>query len=140
MRIRRGLNIYKMKNNLNSLGTKILGCAIEVHRVLGPGLLESTYEACLEYELTKGGLYVERQKTLPLEYKDVVLDCGYRIDLLVENKIVLELKAVKELTDLDLAQIITYLKLNNLSLGYLLNFNVLRLKKGIKRVVNNFDY
>ncbi len=127
-----------MKNNLNALGTKIIGCAIEVHRNLGPGLLESSYEACLEYELKKAGLFVERQSPLPLIYQEVKLDCGYRIDLLVEHKIVLELKAVENFNPIDLAQILTYLKLNDFSLGYLMNFNVLRMKDGIKRVANNF--
>ena len=120
----------------NEISEKIIGCAIQVHRELGPGLLESSYEACLYYELVQSGLFVERQKALPIIYKDVNLDCGYRLDLLVENKVIVELKSVEELNDINLAQVLTYLKLSKCKLGLLLNFNVLLLKDGIKRIVN----
>ncbi|MBS1555439.1 MAG: GxxExxY protein [Bacteroidetes bacterium] len=103
----------------NEISEKIIGCAIQVHRELGPGLLESSYETALEYELVQIGLLVERQKPLPLIYKDVRLDCGYRVDLLVEKKVVVELKAVEALNDLFLAQTLTYLKLTNCKLGLL---------------------
>jgi len=127
-----------MKNNLNELGKLIIGSAIEVHKNLGPGLLESAYETCLAYELKSKGLHLERQKPLPLIYNGLKLDCAYRLDLVVEKKVIIELKCVSSLADIHLAQIITYLKLSNLQLGYLLNFNVPYLKNGIKRVVNNF--
>ncbi len=120
----------------NEISEKIIGCAIQVHRELGPGLLESSYETALEYELVQIGLFVERQKPLPLIYKDVRLDCGYRVDLLVEKKVVVELKVVEALNDLFLAQTLTYLKLTNCKLGLLMNFNVLLMKDGIRRVVN----
>ena len=109
---------------------------IEIHTELGPGLLESTYEECLFYELKKNGFKVEKQKALPLMYKEVNLEVGYRIDLLVEDKIIIELKSVEALTDVHLAQVLTYLKLSKCKLGLLMNFNVYRLKDGIKRVVN----
>ena len=121
----------------NEIATKVIGCAIEVHRRLGPGLLESAYEECLFYELQNSGLKVHKQKTLPLVYKEVKLDNGYRIDLLVENKIVIEIKAVEALNDVHLAQVLTYLKLSNCKLGLLINFNVALLKNGLKRVVND---
>jgi len=120
----------------NEISERIIGCAIQVHRELGAGLLESSYEECLRYELMQSGLLVERQKTLPLVYKDVKLDCGYRIDLMVENKVVVEVKAVDSLNDIYLAQILTYLKLSKCKLGLLINFNVALLKNGIKRVAN----
>ncbi len=120
----------------NEISERIIGCAIEVHKELGPGLLESSYEACLYYELTQFGLLVERQKALPLIYKKVELDCGYRIDLLVEEKVIVEVKAIKEFDDVHLAQILSYLKLSKCKLGLLINFNVTLLKNGIKRIVN----
>jgi GxxExxY protein len=120
----------------NEISEKIIGCAIQVHRELGPGLLESSYEECLYYELMQSGLYVEKQKPLPLVYKEVKLDCGYRIDLLIENKVIVEVKSVEALNDIHLAQILTYLKLSKCKLGLLMNFNVVLLKEGIKRVVN----
>lgn len=122
----------------NELTRKIIGCAIEVHKALGPGLLESSYKECLFFELKKAGLKVEKEKALPLIYKDVKLDCGYRIDLLIENQIVLELKSVDALNDIHMAQILTYLKLQDLRFGLLINFNVARLKDGIKRVVQGY--
>ena len=121
----------------NELSEKIIGAAIKVHKNLGPGLLESAYEECLFYELKKLNLSVEKQKPMPLIYEDVKLDIGYRIDLLVENLVVIELKSVEALNDVHLAQILTYLKLSGCKLGLLLNFNVALLKNGIKRVVNN---
>ena len=118
----------------NQITGKIIQCAIEVHKNLGPGLLESSYKECLYFELLEAGLKVEKEKALPLVYKDVKLDCGYRIDLLVENKIVVDLKAVEALTDVHMAQILTYLKLQNLRFGLLINFNVALLKDGIKEL------
>ncbi|TXB63818.1 GxxExxY protein [Phaeodactylibacter luteus] len=122
----------------NQLSEKVLGCAFKVHTALGPGLLESAYQACLAYELRQCGLFVEQEKAVPLVYEEVKLDCGYRIDLLVERKFVLELKAVDQLAPIHLAQVLTYLKLMNLRHGMLLNFNVKSLKNGIKRVVNGY--
>jgi len=121
----------------NQIGSIVIDCAIKVHKELGPGLLESTYQACLAYELKKKGLFVEEQKALPVIYDEIKLEVGYRIDILVENKIILELKSVEALNDIHLAQILTYLKLSDRKLGYLINFNVKLLKQGIKRVVNN---
>ena len=120
----------------NEISTIIIDSALKVHRKLGPGLLENSYEACLCYELEKRGLTVERQKSLPLIYEEVTLEIGYRIDLLVENKVIIELKAVEKLNDVHLAQTLTYLKLSNCKLGLLINFNVVLIKNGIKRVVN----
>lgn len=120
---------------LNDLSYKIIGCAYEVHKALGPGLLESTYEACLCYELDQIGIGVERQKPLSINYKDIKLDNGYRIDILVENQIVVELKSVEELLPIHTAQLLTYLKLSERPLGLLINFNVINLQKGIRRYV-----
>ena len=120
----------------NEISEKIIGCAIQVHHELGPGLLESSYEECLYYELVQSGLLVEKQKPLPLVYKEVKLDCGYRLDILVEKKVIVEVKSVEALTDIYLAQVLTYLKLSNCKLGLLMNFNVVLLKDGIKRIVN----
>ncbi|MCE4562989.1 GxxExxY protein [Maribellus sp. CM-23] len=122
----------------NELTGKIIQCAIEVHKALGPGLLESSYKECLFFELQEAGLKVEKEKALPLVYKDVKLDCGYRIDLLVEDQIVVELKSVETLNDVHMAQILTYLKLQKLRYGLLINFNVARLKDGLKRVVQGY--
>jgi GxxExxY protein len=121
----------------NEISNKIIGCALNVHTQLGPGLLESAYEECLFYELKNSGFVVEKQKALPLVYKDVKLDAGYRIDLIVENKVIIEVKAVDCFNEVHLAQVLTYLKLSKCKLGLLLNFNVKSLKEGIKRVVNN---
>ena len=120
----------------NEISFKIIGVAMEVHSALGPGLLESAYKACLHYKLIKSGLFVEFEKPMPLIFEEVKLDCGYRIDLLVEHKVVIELKSVEALNDVHLAQTLTYLKLGNYKLGLLINFNVARLKEGIKRVAN----
>ena len=121
---------------INDLTGAIIGAAIEVHRHLGPGLLESAYETCLAYELESKGLRVERQKPLPITYKDVHLDHGYRIDLLVENKVVVEIKAVDALLPIHQAQVLSYLRFSGCKIGLLLNFNVTLLKKdGIRRLV-----
>jgi GxxExxY protein len=114
---------------------KILDCAFQVHTALGPGLLESSYEECLSYELTQSGLWVEKQKALPLVYKEVKLDAGYRIDLLVEQNVIIEIKSVESINDLHIAQILTYMKLSTCHLGLLVNFNVKHLKDGIKRMI-----
>ena len=120
----------------NELSKKIIGCAIEVHKHLGPGLLESAYQECLYYELKQAGLKVKKEKPMPIVYKDVKLDHGYRIDLLVEEKVVIEIKTVDAFNDVHTAQILTYLKLGNYKLGLLLNFQVTVLKNGIRRVIN----
>ncbi len=120
----------------NEISEKIIGCAIEVHKSLGPGLLESAYLECLFFELQNLGLRVEKQKPLPLIYKDVKLDVGYRLDLIVENKIIIEIKSVESLNDIHTAQVLTYLKLSGCKLGLLMNFNVLRLIDGIRRLAN----
>ncbi len=114
---------------------KVLDCSFKVHSALGPGLLESAYTECLFYELTKSGLFAEKQKPLPLVYEEVKLEAGYRIDLMVERCIVIEIKSVETLAEIHLAQILTYLKLSKCNLGLLVNFNVLHLKEGIKRVI-----
>jgi GxxExxY protein len=121
----------------NELSKLIIGKAIEVHSALGPGLLESAYQECLFYELTSEGFVVEKEKSLPIIYKEVKLDHGYRIDLLVENKVIIELKVVEELNDVHEAQILTYLKLSGCKLGLLINFNSKLLKGNVRRYVNN---
>lgn len=121
----------------NDLSNKVIGLAIKVHTALGAGLLEKTYQECLFYEISKAGLYCEKEKPMPLIYEEVKLDCGYRLDLLIENKLVIELKSVDALNDVHLAQTLTYLKLGKFKLGLLINFNVSMLKNGIKRVVNS---
>jgi len=125
--------IEKTENELSNL---IIGCAIEVHKQLGPGLLESAYQECLFYELKNQGLIVIKEKPMPIIYKEVKLDHGYRIDLLVNNKVVIEIKTVETFTDVHTAQVLTYLKLGNYKLGLLLNFYVSTMKTGIKRIVN----
>ncbi|MEZ4945392.1 MAG: GxxExxY protein [Cyclobacteriaceae bacterium] len=122
----------------DSLTEKIIGCAMKVHTALGPGLLESAYQECLYFELKKAGFVVEKEKPLPLIYQEVKLDCGYRLDLLVEGQIIIEVKSVDKLADIHLAQVLTYLKLSGNRFGLLINFNVVRLKDGIKRVVNGY--
>ncbi|MBP7838729.1 MAG: GxxExxY protein [Bacteroidales bacterium] len=119
----------------NQLTQEILNCAFKVHSALGPGLLESAYRACLVYELRKSGLEVEEEKQLPLIYEDVKLDCGYRIDILVNDEVVIELKTVEAFTEVHAAQVLTYLRLSNKHLGLLLNFYTKSLKDGIKRFV-----
>ena len=121
----------------NQLSRIVFSDALKVHRNLGPGLLESSYEECLFYELKKSGLFVERQKSLPLIYEDIKLDIGYRVDLLIEKKLIIELKSVDALNDIHFAQLLNYLKLSNCKLGLLINFNVTLIKNGIKRIANN---
>ncbi len=120
----------------NELSKIVIGLAIEVHNALGPGLLESAYKECLYYKIAKARLFVEKEKIMPLVFEDVRLDCGYRIDILVENKLVLELKSIEALNDVHLVQTLTYMKLGNYKLGLLINFNVARLKDGLKRIAN----
>ena len=120
----------------NLITGKIIQCAIKVHKRFGPGLLENAYRDCLYYDLKQNGLFVRKEVILPLEYEEVIINYGYRMDLLVEEKVVVELKAVEALNDIHLAQVLTYLKLGNFKLGLLINFNVLRLKDGIKRIIN----
>ena len=120
----------------NELSHLVVGCAMRVHTALGPGLLESAYEACLQFELIKSGLRVEAQKPLPLVYESVKLECGYRVDLLVESKLIIEVKSIETLAEIHFAQVLTYLRLSNLRLALLLNFNVAHMKDGIRRIVN----
>ncbi len=120
----------------NDLSKIIIGCAIEVHKQLGPGLLESAYQECLYYELKQTGLKVQKEKPMPIVYKEVKLDHGYRIDLLVEQKVVIEIKTVEAFNDVHTAQVLTYLRLGNYKLGLLFNFQTTVLKNGIKRVIN----
>ena len=120
----------------NEISTRIIGTAMEVHTALGPGLLENSYQHCLSYKLRKSGLFVEEEKPMPLVFEEVTLECGYRIDLLVENRVVVEIKSVNEIHDIHVAQTLTYLKMGYYKLGLLLNFNVLSMKNGIRRVVN----
>ena len=120
----------------NELSNIVIGKAIEVHKALGPGLLESAYRECLYFDLMQSELYVEKEKPMPIVYKDVKLDHGYRMDLLVENKLVIEIKTVEFFTDVHTAQVLTYLRLGNYKLGLLINFHVALLKDGIKRIIN----
>ena len=122
--------------NENEISNSIIGLAISVHQALGPGLLESAYKECLYYRLKKEGHFVEKEKPMPLIYEEVKLDCGYRIDLLVNRKVVIELKSLEALNEVHLAQILTYMKLGGYKLGLLINFNIALLKDGIRRVVN----
>jgi GxxExxY protein len=127
-------NLQIQRTKLNELSGKIIGMCIEIHRELGPGLLESAYEECLAYELSTAGLQFERQRALPVRYKAVQLDCGYRLDFEVEGELIIELKAVAELQAIHEAQLLTYLKLDKKPLGLLINFNVPMLRQGVKRV------
>ncbi len=124
--------------DINKFSNRIIGAAIEVHKTLGPGLLESTYEQCLCHELNLRELSFERQKELPVVYKGIKLDCGYRLDIVVENAIILELKSCEKIEPIHKAQLLTYLKLSGISLGLVLNFNMAIMKDGIVRVVNEF--
>jgi GxxExxY protein len=126
----------ELSDELNALSYKVIGLAIEVHRQLGPGLLESAYQTCLFYELQKAGIKVEKEKTLPIIYKEIKIDHGYRIDLLIEDKLVVELKTVENFTSVHLAQILTYLKLGQYPIGLLINYNSKILKNNIKRFIN----
>ena len=119
----------------DNLSNRVIGCSIEVHRELGPGLLESTYEQCLAHELRRNGIPFQLQYPQPVKYKDIRLDCGYRIDILVENKLILELKSVEEIKGIHEAQLVTYMKLAGVKIGLLINFNNTKLKDGIKRFV-----
>lgn len=122
----------------NQLSGKIISAAIKVHKAPGPGLLESAYRECLFYELNKQGFIIEKEKALPIYYDSVQQDVGYRIDLLIEKRIIVEIKSVESFKDIHLAQILTYLKLSDLHLGLFINFNVIFLRQGIKRVVNGY--
>ena len=124
---------------LNQLTERVIGACMEIHKTLGPGLLESAYEECLCHELRLAGLGFERQKPLPVAYKGVQLDCGYRLDLVIEDRLIVELKTVQELSPIHEAQLLTYLKLLGLTVGLLINFNVPILRRGIRRLVNHFD-
>lgn len=124
----------KEYKTINDITYRVIGCAFKVHKDLGPGLLESSYEACLFYELTKAGLKVERQKELPLIYDGIKLDAGYRLDLIVNESVIIELKAVEYLAPIHTAQLLTYLKLSKIRLGLLINFNTVDLKEGIHRL------
>lgn len=126
------------KDRLDSITRRIIGGAIEVHRRLGPGLLESAYEVCLAFELRQMGLVVEEQKPLPVIYREVKLDCGYRLDLVIEDSVVVEIKAVDQLAPIHVAQLLSYLRLSNKRVGLLINFHVRVLKNGLKRIVNDF--
>lgn len=127
--------MIQIDKETNELAYKIIGCAYKVHRELGPGLLESTYEACLCYELEKLGLAHERQKELPVTYDNTQINCGYRIDIMVEKKIIIELKTVEQLLPIHTAQLMTYLKLSHVHLGLLINFYSINLQHGIKRFI-----
>ena len=122
--------------NENDISKIVFESALKVHQILGPGLLESAYEECLFYELKKHNLKIEKQKQLPLVYEEVKLDVGYRIDIIIEDKFIVEIKSVEALNDVHLAQLLTYLRLSNCKLGLLINFNVNLLKNGVKRVIN----
>ena len=124
--------------NENDIAKVVFKSSLRVHKNLGPGLLESAYQECLIYEIEKEGLLVEKQKPLPLIYDNIKLDLGYRIDLMIEQKFIIELKSVETLNEIHLAQILTYLKLSNCKLGFLINFNVTLLKQGVKRVINGY--
>ena len=129
----------EMKSNINEITDVIIGAAIAVHKELGPGLLESAYETCLTFELADQKVKIERRKGLPIKYRGVQLDCGYRIDLLVEDKVVVELRAVQRLEPIHEAQLLSYLKLSGCKVGLLINFNVKVLKDGIRRLVHKYQ-
>lgn len=122
--------------NENELSSIIIGMAIEVHQSLGPGLLENAYKECLFYRLQKEGIFVEKEKPMPLVFEEVKLECGYRIDILVERKVVIEIKSVEALNDIHFSQTLTYMRLGGYKLGLLINFNVSLLKEGIRRIAN----
>ncbi len=126
------------KEFLNKITNDAINSAIEIHKFLGPGLLESCYETCLSFELSNKGLNIERQKPLPVVYKNIKMECGYRMDLLVENSVVIEIKSVESLLPIHTAQLLSYLKLSGCKVGLLINFNVKILKDGVVRLVNNF--
>ncbi len=126
------------RDRLNTITEQVIGAAIEVHRTIGPGLLESAYEACLVFELRERGFKVEQQKPLPVVYKNVKLDCGYRLDLVIEDRVIVEVKAVEKLTSVHEAQLLSYLRLYGCRVGLLINFHVSMLKNGVRRIVNQF--
>jgi GxxExxY protein len=126
------------KDKLDAITRRIIGAAIEVHKQLGPGLLESAYQVCLAYELQSKGFRIEEQGPLPVVYRDVKLDCGYRLDLIVEDAVIVEIKAVEQLSGIHTAQLLSYLRLAKKTVGLLINFHVRVLKDGVKRIVNNF--
>jgi len=128
-----------MMMDINKLSSRIIGAAIEAHKVLGPGLLESAYEECICHELSIGGLSLERQKVLAVRYKGINLDCGYRLDVVVEDAIILELKSYEKIEPINKAQLLTYLKLSGFKLGLLLNFNVTLMREGIVRIVTELE-
>jgi len=123
---------------INDLTSSVIESAIKAHKILGPGLLESSYKECLAYELSKKGLFVEKEKPVPLVFEEVKLECGYRLDLLIDNQLILELKSVDTIADIHIAQTLTYMKLMNIQYGLLINFNVVLLKDGIKRLINKY--
>lgn len=129
------MGFQSVSSRLNRLSNEIIGLAIQVHKILGPGLLESVYKECLFHEIAAAGYFVEKEKSLPVVYKTIRLDVGYRIDLLIENELIIEIKSVDTLADIHISQLLTYLKLYNSQLGLLINFNVVLLKNGIKRLV-----
>lgn len=129
------MNFQEIDPSVNKLSNTIVGLAIKVHKALGPGLLESSYTECLNYEIENTGSYVEKEKALPLIYNDVKLDVGYRIDLLIDKKLIVEIKAVEAICDIHTAQLLTYMKLSQVRLGLIINFNVLLLKDGVRRLV-----
>ena len=135
MKSMKGHEGKRMNRNFSDLSNKVIGAAIEVHRSLGPGLLEKTYQQCLAHELSLSNIRFKMEWPLPVEYKGMQLDCGYRVDLLVEDEIILELKAVDELLGIHEAQLLTYMKLAEIDLGFLINFNVKKLKHGLKSFV-----
>ncbi|NJM39002.1 MAG: GxxExxY protein [Akkermansiaceae bacterium] len=126
-------------NKIDKIAAEIVDSAFKVHKELGPGLLESAYETCLEHELKKRGFQVERQKAQPVHYDSIIIDAGYRLDLLVNDHVIIELKAVEQLAPIHQAQLMTYLKLSKKSLGFLINFNVPLIKNGIRRIANQFQ-
>jgi|SRR5690606_6981063 len=128
--------VHKGNISEQEISKIVFDCALKVHKSLGPGLLESAYEECLFYELKKTNLIIEKQKPLPLIYEDVKLEVGYRVDIIIENKFIVEIKSVEAINDVHLAQLLTYLKLTDCKLGLLINFNVKLLKEGVKRVIN----
>jgi len=132
-------NAAARRDDVDRLTERIIGAAIAVHRELGPGLLESAYEACLAYELERAGLKVERQKPLPVTYRDVTLDCGYRADLLVDESVIVEIKAVEHVEPVHRAQALSYLRMSGCKVGLVINFNVKMLKDGVHRVVNRLE-
>ena len=131
--------MLQLKMTYNELSYSVVGAAMKVHRELGPGLLEKAYQECLFYEITQLGLCVEKEVTMPLTYRGVQLECGFRMDILVENRLVIETKAVSELSEIHFAQLLSYLKQGDFRLGLLINFNTLILKNGVRRVVNGLE-